>query len=81
MHDNNLFINDGIIYYKKDGCSKQYICANEMFLLSLLSFTYRVITDRWENATDHDRSKIDGFDISDKKYLKQKMVYIRHWRI
>ena len=45
MYENNLFINDGIISGTTDGCSKQYICGNKMLILSVLSFTYRVVID------------------------------------
>ena len=39
MYENNLFIKYGIIYDTANGCSKQYICKNSMWLLSVLVFT------------------------------------------
>ena len=39
IYENNLFINDGIIYDTTYGCSKQYIFSNEMLLLSVMTFT------------------------------------------
>ena len=43
MHEENLFIKDGIIYDNTYGCNKQYRYANELWILSLLQFTYIVI--------------------------------------
>ena len=45
MYENNLLINYGIIYDTTDGCSKQYRCENEMWILSVLEFTNRTIID------------------------------------
>ena len=45
MYEHNLFIKCGIIFVTKDVCSKQCICENEIWLLSVLGFTYRVMVD------------------------------------
>ena len=58
MYGNNFFIKDGIIYDNADGCSKQYIHANEMWILSALELTYRVTIDRCINSTGHRRRKL-----------------------
>ena len=71
----------GIIYDAIDRYSKQYICANSMWILSVLEFTHRVIIDRWIDAPGHARSKIDGINGDEKKYLKRKNVHCRHWKI
>ena len=73
MYEENLFIMDGIIYDTTYGCSKQYICTNSMWLLSVLDFTNRVIIDRCINAPDRGRRKIDYLKVADKKYLEQHM--------
>ena len=39
MYDNNVFINNGIIYGTTDGCIKQYICGNATWVLSVMEFT------------------------------------------
>ena len=46
MYEEHLFIHDGIIYDTTDGCNKQYVCANELWQLLVLSFTYRGIIYR-----------------------------------
>ena len=68
MYENILFIKDGIIYDNIYGCSKQYIYANEIWLLSVLGFTYRGIIDRCINVPGHDKIKIDGINRCNKKY-------------
>ena len=45
MYENNVFKKDIIIYDTTDGYRKQYICADTIWLLSLLEFTYTVIVD------------------------------------
>ena len=63
---NNFFIKDGIIYETTDRCFKQYKCTNEMWLLSVLVFTYRVIIDRCINYPINWRNKLYGINGSDK---------------
>ena len=74
MYYNNLLLKDGIIYDTTDVCRKQYICANSMWLLSVLAFIYRLIMDRFINAQVRGRNKIDCITRSDKTYLKQKCL-------
>ena len=38
MYEDNLFIKDCIVYVNIYGCSKEYKCANELWLLSVLEF-------------------------------------------
>ena len=49
-------------YIYQDGCSKQYRCANEMWILSVLEFTYRVTIYRRINAPGYGRIKIYGIN-------------------
>ena len=65
----NVFIKDCIIYDNTDVCIKQYRCANELWILSVLSFTYKVVIYRYINAPGHGRRKTDGINGSDKLYL------------
>ena len=65
MYEEIFFIYDGIIYDTIDGCRKQYVFSNELWLLSVLSFTYRGIIYRQFNDPVNGKSKIDvinGFD-------------------
>ena len=72
MYDNDFFIKYGIIYDTPDGCRKYYICANQMWLLYVLAFTYIVVIDTCINYTGHGISKICGINKSENSYLRQK---------
>ena len=72
MHEDNLFTKDGIMYDTTYECIKQYSCKNELWILSMLVFTYRVIIYRYINAPGDGRRKIDGINESDKSYSRQK---------
>ena len=65
-----FFVKDGILYDNKYGYRKQYICANTMWLLSVLGFTYIVIRDTCINATCNGRRKIYGMNGSANKNSK-----------
>ena len=77
MYDINLHIKYGIIYDNTYGYRKQYRCANAVWLLSVLEFTYRVIIYTRINAPDHGRSKIDGINESYNTYF-YKNVHDSH---
>ena len=66
MYDNKLFIKDGIIYDTTDGCIKKYISENSMWLLYVLTFTYRVIIDIFISYPGQLIIKIYGINGSDK---------------
>ena len=55
---------------------QKYICANEMWIVSVLSFKYRGIIYGCINAPGHVRSRIDGINESSKTHTKQKMCMI-----
>jgi hypothetical protein len=76
MLENNIIAPGYIIYDTTDGCTKQYRCANAMYLLSKLSFMYQIVIDRCVSAPGHGRSKIDGINGADKTYLRSKMTMI-----
>ena len=61
-----FFIKDGILYETIDGCRKQYIFTDSIWILSVLDFTYRGILDRFINSPVCGRIKIYGINISDK---------------
>ena len=76
MIENHQLAPGYTIYDTTDGCSKQYRCANAMYLLSKLSMMYQIYIDRCVCAPGHGRSKIDGINGADKSYLKTKMAMI-----
>ena len=76
MYEENFLINYGIIYDTGYGCIKQHICANALYILSVLEFTYRVIIDRLINYPVNERSKLYGINGSYKLYFRQKIYMI-----
>ena len=80
MSENNLFIKYGIIYDDADGCNKQYICENAMWIWSVLEFTYRVIIDRCINATVNGRRKYMVL-MDMKRHTENKHFHDRLWSV
>ena len=81
VYERIVFMKYVIIYDTTDGFIKQYICANSMWLLSVLSFTHKFIIYRFKNAPGSVRSKICGINGSNKTYLEQNNMHDRLWRI
>ena len=50
IYYNNFLIKDGIIYDTINGFSKQYRCANQICILSVLAFKNKLIIDICINA-------------------------------
>ena len=50
---------------------EKYICKSEMWILSVLVFTYRLIIDRCINYPFHGRIKIDVINGSGRSYLRK----------
>ena len=73
MYEGNLLIKDSKIYDTADGCSKKYICVNELWLLSVRLFTYIVIIYWCISSTCHGKSKIDDLNASGKLYLRKNV--------
>ena len=66
MYKENVSIKYGIIYDTTDVYTKQYRCENALWILSVLSFTYRVIIDRCINYPGCGRIKLDVINVSNK---------------
>ena len=61
------------IWKNTDGCEEQYKCASELYLLSVLSQCYSIITDQGINATGNGKEVVDGLNDIDKRYIYQLM--------
>ena len=72
MYYENLLIKDDMNDNTADGCIKQYICTNALWLFLVLKFTYIVVIDRCSNDPRHGIRKINGINVSDKSYLRHK---------
>ena len=62
IYNNKTFTKDVIIYDTAYGCSKQYICPNAMWILSLLAFTHILIVNRCIYDPGHVGIKIYGIN-------------------
>ena len=57
------------IWVNTDGCAEQYRCASALYLLSVMSKTYSIITDRGISAPWHGKEVVDGLNSVDKCYI------------
>ena len=56
-----------------NGCAKQYRCTLSVYLMTVLSSSYVIITDRAINAPGHGNNVVDGLNATEKHYLNGKM--------
>ena len=59
-----------------DGCSKQYMCALAVYLMTVLSSSYSIIKYRAINSTVYRNNFVDGHNATDKRYLKEQIELI-----
>ena len=52
------------------------MCDQDIYLLALLSYLYGITIDRPINAPCHINVVVDGLNVTDKLYLKEKMELI-----
>ena len=64
------------VWEDTDDCSKQYRCALDIYLMTLLSSSYGIIMDRVINSPDHGENVFDGLNATEKHYLKEQMKLI-----
>ena len=60
------------VWEDTNGCAKQYKCALGMYLMTVLSSSYGIITDCTINAPGHGNNVVDGINTTDKRYLKEE---------
>ena len=59
-----------------DGCAKQYRRALDIYLMTMLSYSYGIRMDSAINTPGHGKNVVDGINTNDKHYLKGKMDLI-----
>ena len=59
------------IWQNKDGCAKHYICATELYLISMLSQDFYVIIERGISAPGYGRQLADVLNATVKRFLLQ----------
>ena len=56
-----------------DGCAKQYRCALDIYLITLLLYLHGIIIDCTTNAPGHRNISFYGLKDTDKQYLREQM--------
>ena len=57
------------MWYKTDGCAKQYRCSIAYYLMSFLSKSYQNFLERAVDTPVHVKYVVDGFNTFQKQYL------------
>ena len=55
------------------GCSKKYICALNIYLLTIDSLTFKLSTDRAISSPSHGKYFVDGLHVRYKSYPREQM--------
>ena len=58
------------VWEETNGCDNQYMCALDMYLMTVLSSLYGVIMDREINALVQGNNVVNGLNATEKRYLK-----------
>ena len=61
------------VWENTDGCSKQYICASALYLMSVMSQYYSVIIDQVISAPGNGKEVLYGLNDVDKRCIYQFM--------
>ena len=64
------------VWEDTNGCENKYRCDLDIYLMTLLSSSHGIITDRRTNAPYHGNNVVDGPNETNKHYLKKKMKLI-----
>ena len=65
------------IWENTDGCADKYRCASALYLMSFLSQSHTIITDRGISAPGHGKEVVDGLNTIDKRYMYQLMSNVQ----
>ena len=61
------------VWEDTNGCAKKYICVLGIYVITVLSYSYGIITDRSINAHGHINNVVYEINAMDKHYLKGGM--------
>ena len=57
------------IWENTHGCAEQYRCPSTLYLMSVMSQTYSIISDLVISAPGHGKEVVDGLSATDKRYI------------
>ena len=66
------------VWENTNGCAKQYMCALDIYLMTVLSSSYVIIMDLAINAPGNRNNVVDGLNATDKHFLKEQIEEERH---
>ena len=64
------------VWKDTDGCAKKYMCALDIYLMTVLSSSYGMTMDGAINETVHGKNVVDELNAKDKCSLKGRMELI-----
>ena len=64
------------VWEETDGCAKQYMCALNIYLMTVISSSYGIIIYRANNAPDYRNKVVYELNAMEKLYLKREMERI-----
>ena len=56
-----------------NGCAEQYICATELYVMSILDHAYYIIIDQGVGAPGHGQDVVDGLNATGKRSISMLM--------
>ena len=65
-----------MLWENSDVCAKQYMCALDICLMTVLSSLYGIIMDCEINVPSQVQNVFDGINATVKRYLKKQMEHI-----
>ena len=63
-------------YGNSDGCTKQYRCALDIYLMNVLSYLYVIIMDCAINSPGNGNYVVGRLNAKENHYLKEQMELI-----
>ena len=64
------------VWEDTDGCAKQYRCDLDIYLITVLSSSYGIITDRIINSPGHGNNVVYGLNATEFFYFKEQIELI-----
>ena len=64
------------VWEDTDDSANQYRCALDIYLTTVLSYSYGIIMDSKVNAPGHGKNVVNGLNSTYKRYLKGEMQLI-----
>ena len=60
-----------------DGCTDQYICDSALYLMSVMSQCYSIITDQRISEPGYGKEVTNGLNDIEKRYIYQFMSHVQ----